>query len=269
MFVKSCLKRYPGINLGVSPILLSVVFLFSCSSRENDGADEQIRMTAPVESGDTINSVDGSVPLKDLASYPQKVVLTGLKEHRLVTVYKQAKQDKEKNRSGSYSGYYYYDEDGYDYVQHFMPGIDLIYGYNLINIAYSDLKNEQPTFLFDHPVLVKSLYYPSFVQDSIDKKPVSRDYYLVSVYDEDTNADTLINKRDLRRFYHFNASCTSKTRLIPADYSVVRSQYDRGNDVMYVFARHDANSNGKSEPTEPLHIFWIDLRSPATAKRLY
>lgn len=267
MFVKSFLKRYPGIDLSVLPILLSVVFLFSCSSRENDGADEQIRMPAPVESGDTINSVDGRVPLKDLASYPQKVVLTGLKEHRLVTVYKQIK--KEKGRNESYSGYYYYDDDGYDYVQHFMPGIDLIYGYNLINIAYSDLKNEQPTFLFNHPVLVKSLYYPSFLQDSINKKPVTRDYYLVSVYDEDTNTDTLINKLDLRRFYHFNASCTSKTKLIPDDYSVVRSQYDQGNDVMYIYARHDANGNGKSEPTEPLHIFWIDLGSPAAAKRLY
>jgi hypothetical protein len=267
MFEKFCLLRLSGINLIIAPILLSVVLLCSCSRRNNQGADEQIRMVSPVETGDSFNSVDGSVSLKDIASYPQKVILTGLKEHRLVTVYKQRKPNLEKGSGSLYSRYYYYDDD--EYVEHFMPGIDLIYGYNLINVAYSDLKNEQPTFLFNHPVLVKSLYYPSFVQDSIDKKPVTRDYYLVSVYDEDTNADTLINRRDLRRFYHFNASCTSKTRLIPGDYSVERSQYDKGNDFMYIFARHDADANGKSEPTEPLHIFWIDLRSPATAKRLY
>ena len=45
--------------------------------------------------------------------------------------------------------------------------------------------------------------------------------------------DTLINKKGLRRFYYFNASSTEKIQLIPADYAVVRSQYDPKNDVMF------------------------------------
>ncbi|HEV8512150.1 MAG TPA: hypothetical protein VGQ59_02675 [Cyclobacteriaceae bacterium] len=150
-----------------------------------------------------------------------------------------------------------------------MPGIDLIYGYNLLNIAHYNLTTEKLNFLFDHPVLVKSLYYPSFVQDSINKKPVSRNYYLVSVYDADTNADTLINKKDLRRLYYYNINCNEKIQLIPPAYSVVRSKYDPMNDVVYIFARQDENNNGKIEKEEPLHIFWFSLKQPAEAKRLY
>ncbi|MEJ0031062.1 MAG: hypothetical protein WDO15_12090 [Bacteroidota bacterium] len=100
-------------------------------------------------------------------------------------------------------------------------------------------------------MLVKSVYYPSYVQDSVgekpNRKPIVRDYFLVSGYDEDTNGDTLLNRHDLRRFYHFNASCDVKTQIIPSDYNVLRSQYDSGNDVMYIYARHDDNKNGKSD----------------------
>jgi hypothetical protein len=118
-------------------------------------------------------------------------------------------------------------------------------------------------------VLVKSLYYPSFVQDSLYKKPITRNYYLVSAYDVDTNRDTLLNKKDLRRFYYFNATCSEKIQLLPPDYSVVRSEYDPKNDVMYIFARHDDNANGIIDRKEPLHIFWLSLTKPAAAKRLY
>jgi hypothetical protein len=150
-----------------------------------------------------------------------------------------------------------------------MPGIDLLYGYNLLNVGHYDVKTEKLNFLFDRPVLVKSLYYPSFEQDSIDKKPIDRNYFFVSAYDSDTNGDTLINKSDLRRLYYFNADCTEKIQLLPAQYSAMRSQYDYGNDVMYVFARHDENNDGKAEKNEPIHIFWIDLKSPVLSKRLY
>jgi hypothetical protein len=41
------------------------------------------------------------------------------------------------------------------------------------------------------------------------------------------------------------------------------------NDVMYLFARHDANRNGMAEKKEPLHIFWLNLKSPMKATRMY
>ena len=104
---------------------------------------------------------------------------------------------------------------------------------------------------------------------SLYKKPINRNYYLVSVYDADTNRDTLINRFDLRRFYYFDASATEKIQLLPPDYSAIRSQYDPKNDVMYIFARHDENHDGKTGYKEPLHIFWVDLKAPRVAKRMY
>lgn len=150
-----------------------------------------------------------------------------------------------------------------------MPGFDIIYGYYLLNIAHYDMKSEKLNYLFEHPVLIKTLYYPSFNQDSLNKKPINRDFYLVSVYDKDTNKDTMINRKDLRRFYLFDAGTRVKTQLVPDDYSVERSQYDPQNDVMYLFARQDVDKNGTIEEKEPLHVFWISLKAPAKAKLLY
>lgn len=239
--------------------------IVACSERPSTG--EEIRVT-PVEiDTDTsgINSIEGNVSFDKILSYPNRVVLTGLPNHRLVTVYK-TKEDAERD---VYKSYEYDTESEDERYKHFMPGIDLIFGYNLLNIAHYDIPGERLNYLFDHPVLVKSLYYPSFEQDSIGDKPVNRDYYLVSVYDEDTYVDTLLNRLDLRHMYYFNAQGAEKLQLIPADYSVERSQYDSQNDLMYIFARHDANKNGNADRKEPLHIFWIDLKKPAKAKRLY
>jgi hypothetical protein len=248
---------------------MSIVVLMlasSCSSGSGE-KDEQIRAQPPAtetDPADTANSISGKLSSGQVATAPRNVVLTGLQQHRLVTVYK---EDKAAGRSYGYNDYY--DDYNSEREIHFMPGIDLIHGYNLLNIAHYDMTTEKLDHLFDHPVLVKSVYYPSFIQDSLYEKPVNRNYYLVSVYDTDTNMDTLINKRDLRRFYHFNAACTEKTQLIPHDYSVERSQYDPRNDVMFVFARHDADHNGVADKKEPLHIFWLSLKTPGQTKRLY
>jgi hypothetical protein len=150
-----------------------------------------------------------------------------------------------------------------------MPGINLLQGYNLLNLAHYDMKTEKTNLLFEHPVLVKSLYYPSFIQDTLYGEPVNRDYFLVSAYDTDTNQDTLINRHDLRRIYHFNASCTERQLLLPQEYSVIRSQYDPRNDAMFLFAKLDANKNGTIDKQEPLHVFWISLKTPGPAKRMY
>jgi hypothetical protein len=131
------------------------------------------------------------------------------------------------------------------------------------------MSKENLKLMFNTAVLVKTIYYPAFVQDSIEKKPINRNYFLVSVYDEDTNKDTLLNKVDLRRFYCFTEDCSQKIQLIPPDYSVIRSQYDPMNDAMFVFARHDENKNGFAEAREPIQIFWFSLKTPAPAKRLY
>lgn len=38
---------------------------------------------------------------------------------------------------------------------------------------------------------------------------------------------------------------------------------------MYIFSRFDENKNGEIEKTEPIHIFWIDLKKPKIAQRVY
>jgi hypothetical protein len=256
-------------SIVIVPSVLTLIVL-SCSSRNGRTSEEQLRVQSASSNVSTdtsqFNSIKGNLSLNQIGTYPNRVVLTGLPLHRLVTVYKSIKPAKNKERAYSYD---YYDYEQSEYEQFFMPGIDLIHGYNLLNIAHYDMASEQMAFLFEQPVLVKSLYYPSFEQDSLNEKPINRDYYLVSVYDEDTNKDSLINKLDLRRFYHFNASSEKKTQLIPADYSVERSQYDSKNDVMYVFARQDVNKDGIVNKEEPLHVFWFSLMHPTVATSMY
>ena len=248
---------------------LMVIFLCACRNKGELAKDEQLSVnpddeTAMLDSAG--NELTNTMIMNDTATYPSSVVLTGLPQHRLVSIYKKMKV--KNSRSGSF---YSSGETGYseENNEHFMPGIDVLYGFNLVNIAHYDFLTEKQNLLFKKPVLIKSLYYPSFVQDSIDKKPVNRDYYLVSVYDEDTNKDTLLNKKDLRHFYWFNAHGSQVTRLLPDDFSVIRSDYDPGNDVMFLFARRDKNKNGEIDNNEPLHLFWISLKKPEKAKQVY
>ena len=266
------MKHTIAVRTGIASLsVLSLIILLTACSRRHSKSEEQIRIDhSEVSASDTsVNSIRGNLSFSQIASVPHKVVLTGIAEHRLVTVYKTVDEPKENRYRDSYSSFRYYDEYESEREAHFMPGIDLIHGYNLLNIAHYDMTTEKLNYLFDHPVLIKSLYYPSYIQDSLYEKPVNRDYYLVSVYDTDTNQDTLINKQDLRRFYHFNSAGTEKIQLIPNEYSVVRSQYDPRNDVMYIYARNDTDKSGTIEKGEPLHIFWFHLKEPAVAKRLY
>jgi hypothetical protein len=254
-------------------ILICLQLSFSsCSSRKNEPREEQIRVGSSETTHETdslYNSIKGNISFSQISTSPSSVILTGLANHRLVTVY-QFRKDKKKPEESRFfksSGYYYGSHSAI--VEHYMPGIDILNGFNLLSVAHFDLFTGKLNFLFDHPVLVKTLYYPSFVQDSLHKKPVNRNYFIVSVYDEDSNKDTLLNKNDLRRLFLFDANCTVKTQLIPPDYSVIRSQYDSQNDVMYVFARFDANKDGTAEAEEPIHVFWINLKDPGPAKRMY
>ena len=266
------LKHFSILNAFIC-MLLSFGFIFSSCSRNNLQKEEQIRVNNSNVTNDLdtlVNSVQGNLSLNKIATTPNSVLLTGLADHRLVTVYKSRSEPKPNGSSFRFlKKTYEYDGREIGKVEHYMPGFDILYGYNLLNIAHYDLKSEKLSFIFQHSALIKTFYYPSFIQDSVAKKPINRNYYLLSVYDEDTNKDSLINKNDLRRFYYVDAGVSSKIRLIPSEYSVVRSQYDVQNDAMYIFAKLDANKNGTGDPQEPMHIFWINLKSPTVAKRLY
>ena len=143
-----------------------------------------------------------------------------------------------------------------------MPGFEAVYGYNLINISHYNNNLQEDNTFFNRPVLIKTIYYPTVSTDTLMGSPVSRNFYMISCYDEDSNKDGFINFKDLRKFYSFNIEGKNKRQLIPNNYAVMSSKYDHVNDLMYIFAKLDENNNGQMETLEPTHIFWIDLKNP-------
>jgi hypothetical protein len=247
--------------------ILLIVFFWSYFGRNNDfEKKEQLSAVESYEQSD--DSSSNPVPLKNHSTFnqlntaPSSVILTGINEIRLIPIYK-LRQEVDRNIS-FYSSSYSESENDY-----FMPGIDIINGYNLINMGYYDLKTEKLSYIFQKPVLIKTFYFPSLEQDSLQNKPILRDYFMVSVYDEDTNKDSLINNKDLRKFYHIDRLNTKRTQILPNGYSSVRSTYDYKNDIMYIYARNDKNKNGTPDKDEPISIFWLRLYEPTILKKMY
>ena len=263
-------------------IFISLIFLsFLSSCNKNDLKKQNGISLDQIESEENGNPTQAK---KELRTRPSNILLTGNSDHRLVTVYKinyntrtEAYYTGTNNFLRDYS-YSYDDDDSYDgygsnrrvkKYQFFMPGIEAVAGYNMMNVSHYDFKTKEKNNFFEKPVLVNTLYYPCLEQDSLQGQPINRDYYMVSVYDEDTNQDSLINRNDLRRFYHFDLDGSNQSPLVPLNYSVMSSEYDAENDVMYVFAKLDENTNGKREEEEPIHIFWLALKAPKIGERLY
>ena len=98
---------------------------------------------------------------------------------------------------------------------------------------------------------------------------MKRNFFLVSVYNDDTNKDNFINLKDLRRFYLFNKNGEYLSKIVPENYSVYKSEYDSENDFMFIFARCDKNLNGQIDDNEPINIFWIDLKDPTKMGQQY
>ncbi len=199
---------------------------------------------------------------------PGNIILTKNKAHRLTPIYKVNYYDKSRSNTSFIGSTYAHrltnsnadDDDNWN--DNFMPGFAAVYGYNLINISHHNNINDTENKFFDEYVLIHTLYYPALSKDTLNNEPVTRDYYMVSVYDEDTNKDGFVNDRDLRRFYLFDIEGKKTKTLIPKYYYTMSSEYDPENDLMYVVAREDVNGNGQMEVSEPMDIFWIDLKEP-------
>lgn len=252
-------------------IVLSSLFITNCSH------DKKYEKGFPVSPETQMTDEDPADGIYkdslDFDTRPNRVLLTGIDKYRLTTVYKLNFDKKGSSYLGSNQYYTTYYEnakkDGNQWHGNFMPGLEAVYGFNMVNISLYNIETREQRNLFEKPALIKTLYYPSFSKDTLNYKPVSRDYYLISVYDEDTNKDGFINLKDLRRFYIFDINGLNKKELIPLNYSVISSEYDQANDYMYVFAQLDENANGQMEDKEDIHIFWIDLKSPKSNGRQY
>lgn len=257
----------------VITIATLVALLFSCSGNEHHEKGFRVSTTIDPE-GDTVNTSHGIS--KDSLAFemrPGDVLLTGNPRYRLVTVYKVNYRKDSSTFIGS-SNYYGNSWEsgvtqGYQWHSNYMPGLEAVYGYNMVNISHYDNETKTQRTFFEKPVLMKTLYYPSFFRDSLNDKPIVRSYFMASVYDDDTNKDGYVNLKDLRRFYLFDADGKNKRPIVPINYSVVKSEYDAGNDFMHLFALQDENANGKIEKNEPMHIFWIDLKKPEMSGRAY
>ena len=226
----------------------------------------------PTDEEEEESGFDENAPVAKLAIRPSNVLLTGNSDYRLTTLYK-VNYNKKTERtfigSNRYHQKYRERTPNNRWNYHYMPGLEAVYGYNMLNISLHNVATKATSNLFEQHVLIKTLYYPAFEQDTLNGEPVNRNYYFVSVYDEDTNGDSLINLRDLRRFYHFDMDGKNQRPLIPTNYSVTGAEYDSANDFMYVFAKEDANANGSKDEDEESHIFWVDLKDPTSSGRLY
>lgn len=252
---------------------LTLVYLMtSCS---NGNLEEKgFQVSSPSDNSENEQSNGLTSDSLKIETRPSSVLLTGVPNVRLTTIYKVNVNKKDNSTFiGSNSFHYRYEETegnkGNNWNNNLMPGLEAVYGYNMVNISHYDIKENKPKNLFEKPVLVKTLYYPSFSKDTLNYKPVNRDYFMVSVYNDDTNKDGFVNLKDLRRFYLFDINGVRQKALIPENYSVFKSEYDPDNDFVFVFAKLDSNGNGQEDEGEPIHIFWIDLKDPSKTARQY
>jgi hypothetical protein len=251
--------------------ILLVLFVAACSGNRLE--EKGFPVTTSYDKSDDEEEVEGinrdSVKLETRAS---NVLLTGISNIRLTTIYK-VNLNKRNNTIFIGSNYFLFDdtedEPGNNWNGNLMPGLEGIYGYNLVNISHYNIESDSIKLFFDKPVLIKTLYYPSFSNDTLNNTPVKRNYFMVSVYNDDTNKDGYINQKDLRRFYLFSINGERQKLLIPDNYSVFKSEYDSDNDFMFVFAKSDNNNNGQIEDSEPVHVFWINLKDPSKTGRQY
>ncbi|WP_396152994.1 hypothetical protein [Flavobacterium sp.] len=256
-------------------ILTLVYLMTSCSNSKLDEKGFQVGSSSDNSENDQSNGLN-SDSLK-IDTRPSSVLLTGVPNVRLTTIYKvNVNKDDNSTFIGSNNFHYRYEEieenienKGNNWNNNLMPGLQAVYGYNLVNISHYDIRENNQKNFFEKPVLVKTLYYPTFTKDTLNFKPIFRDYFMVSVYNDDTNKDGFINLKDLRRLYLFDINGEKQKALIPENYSVFKSEYDSDNDFMFVFAKLDSNKNGRQDEEEPIHIYWIDLKDPSKTGRQY
>lgn len=258
------------LTLGVLTIFALLIFR-SCTRNKIEEKGFQVSSLQTTESED--EKAEGIT--KDSLKFetrPSNVLLTGVSNVRLTTIYKVNLNNRNGTTFIGSNNYLYNDtelEEGNNWNGNLIPGLEGVYGYNLVNVSHYDLLTNNRKELFDKPVLVRTLYYPAFSKDTLNKRAVKRNFILVSVYNEDTNNDGYINQNDLRRFYLFNINGERQNPVVPENYSVYKSEYDSENDLMFVFARLDKNANGQIEEDEPINIFWLDLKDPTKAGQQY
>ena len=221
---------------------LILILIFSCGNKL-----EKKGFQVAIENDEIIEGIEKDT--FELRTRPKNILKTYYSKHRLSTIYKINYNKKTKTyftgENYFHSNYSDGNREGNQWNNNFMPGFEAVYGYNMVNVSHFDMETKTRNDLFDKDVLIRTLYYPAFSKDTLNFTTISRNFYMVSVYDEDTNKDGFINIKDLRRFYYFDINGKNKELLIPNNFSVMSSEYDSENDFMYIYARIDSNKNGR------------------------
>lgn len=251
------------MKLSLLPLLFFTILIGCKNNHKEQRKGFQVREILTDENGKKI--VGLPIDSLNFLTQPGNILLTFHSNHSLTPIFKVNYDKKKRPFTGSnaFHGYWSrYESQGNKWHHNFLPGLKAMYGYNLVNIAHFNYATQQSHTLFANPVLIKTFYYPANTKDTLNFNPVKRDYYLVSVYDEDTDKDGYINSFDLRRFYLFDINGKNKKAIIPTTHSVLKSEYDPANDYMLIYTRLDKNNNGRMESEEPMYLFWVDLNNP-------
>lgn len=130
---------------------LTAIYLISgCSNGKLEEKGFQVSATSD-SAEDTETGVNADS--MKINTRPSNVLLTGVSNIRLATIYK-VNLNKRDNSTfiGSNSFHYRYEEatgnSGNNWNNNLMPGLEAVYGYNMVNISHYDIKeNKQKTFL--------------------------------------------------------------------------------------------------------------------------
>jgi hypothetical protein len=252
----------------ISILIFNCLILFSCSDDKPKRKGFNVNYSSPEEATEGKNGLN--LDSLELMSRPNRVLILGEKQHRLIPIYllnTKLHRGDTSYYTGSNNFHFSYLDIGNNkennWNNNFMPGFEAMYGYNLINVEYHNVESKETHSLFKTPVLIKTIYYPTASKDTLNGVAIKRNFIMVSAYNEDTNKDGFLNTDDLRRFFLFDIQGKLVSQLIPHEYSVQSSQYDAANDYMYVYAVLDENQNGHHDPTEKVDVFWIDLNNPS------
>jgi hypothetical protein len=268
---KNILQKIKNMKYRIINTIFLLIILFELISCGNKLEQKGFAVKPEENEEDTVNRISKDSLL--FHTRPSSILLTGIPRYRLATIYKVNYNKDKTTFIGSDDFHFNYESfgesNGNQWHNNYLPGLEAVYGYNLVNVSHFDIETQKQKNFFEKPVLIKTLYYPAFSKDTLNYKPVSRNYFMISVYDEDTNKDGFINVNDLRRFYAFSINAENKKAIVPINCSVYKSEYDSANDFVYIFAKLDENQNGQIEELEPVNIFWVDLKDPERTGKQY
>ena len=163
-------------KMNVLSFLIIISILIGCSKSKLEAKGFFVSQAAETEDEKRENGI-AQDSLK-FETRPSKVLLTGIQENRLTTIYKVNYNKKTKKTFiGSNNTHRSYIEpdsvNGNQWHHNYMPGLEAVYGYNMVNISHNNIKTQKRNDFFESPVLIKTLYYPSFTKDTLNFKAVT------------------------------------------------------------------------------------------------